>query len=95
MKSTELAHDNRNNIADVQGSADSRQIPIDKVGIKDIRHPVRVKDRSVGEPRGKGEGGVVSCWLLVGEEQRASPFALRDYSVSWGQVWVRGACPMA
>lgn len=33
-------------IADVQGSADSRRIAIDKVGIKDIRHPVRIKDRS-------------------------------------------------
>ncbi len=37
------------NIADVQGSADTRRIAIDKVGIKDIRHPVRVKDRSEGE----------------------------------------------
>ncbi|HUW98727.1 MAG TPA: GTP cyclohydrolase FolE2 [Acidiferrobacter sp.] len=36
-------------IADVQSSADSRHIAIDKVGIKDIRHPVRVKDRSQGE----------------------------------------------
>ena len=36
-------------IADVQNSSDTRQIPIDKVGIKDIRHPVRVKDRSAGE----------------------------------------------
>ncbi len=36
-------------IADVQGSADTRRIPIDKVGIKDIRHPVRVRDRSGGE----------------------------------------------
>jgi len=36
-------------MADVQGSADSRRIAIDKVGIKDIRHPVRVKDRSDGE----------------------------------------------
>jgi len=49
MKSTELSHDNQNSIADVQSSTDSRRIPIDKVGIKDIRHPVRVKDRSVGE----------------------------------------------
>ena len=32
-------------IADVQGSADTRRIAIDKVGIKDIRHPVRVCDR--------------------------------------------------
>ncbi|MCW8918207.1 MAG: GTP cyclohydrolase FolE2 [Gammaproteobacteria bacterium] len=36
-------------IADVQNSADSRQIAINKVGIKDIRHPVRVLDRSGGE----------------------------------------------
>ena len=36
-------------IADVQGSADSRRIAIDKVGIKDIRHPVRVGDRNEGE----------------------------------------------
>jgi len=34
---------------DVQGRADSRQIPINKVGIKDIYHPVRVRDRSAGE----------------------------------------------
>ncbi len=36
-------------IADVQSSIDSRHIAIDKVGIKDIRHPVRVRDRSDGE----------------------------------------------
>lgn len=36
-------------IEDVQSSADTRQIPINKVGIKDIRHPVRVRDRSAGE----------------------------------------------
>lgn len=36
-------------IADVQASADLRRIAIDKVGIKDIRHPVRVRDRSDGE----------------------------------------------
>ncbi len=33
-------------IADVQSSRDHRQIAINKVGIKDIRHPVRIKDRS-------------------------------------------------
>jgi GTP cyclohydrolase I len=36
-------------IEDVQSRKDTRQIPINKVGIKDIRHPVRVKDRSMGE----------------------------------------------
>jgi GTP cyclohydrolase I len=35
-------------IPDVQGSADKRKIAINKVGIKDIRHPVIVKDRSDG-----------------------------------------------
>ncbi len=39
----------RNSIPDVQGSADTRRIPIDKVGIKDIQHPVRVTDRAGGE----------------------------------------------
>ncbi len=33
-------------IEDVQGRADSRNIAINKVGIKDIRHPVRVRDRT-------------------------------------------------
>lgn len=32
-------------IADVQGTADSRQLAIDKVGIKDIRHPVVIRRR--------------------------------------------------
>jgi GTP cyclohydrolase I len=36
-------------IDDVQGSPDSRKLAIDKVGVKDIRHPVRVRDRSGGE----------------------------------------------
>jgi GTP cyclohydrolase I len=36
-------------IADVQGSEDTRRIPINKVGIKDIYHPVRIKERSGGE----------------------------------------------
>jgi GTP cyclohydrolase I len=33
-------------IADVQSSVDTRELPIDQVGIKHIRHPVRVRDRS-------------------------------------------------
>ena len=39
----------KSDIADVQSSSDTRQIAINKVGIKDIRHPVRVKDRSNGD----------------------------------------------
>jgi GTP cyclohydrolase I len=40
---------NSSAIADVQGSPDTRKLPINKVGIKHIRHPVRVRDRSGGE----------------------------------------------
>ena len=36
-------------IPDIQNSKDTRHIPIDKVGIKDIKHPVLVKDRSGSE----------------------------------------------
>ncbi|HEX7810986.1 MAG TPA: GTP cyclohydrolase FolE2 [Burkholderiales bacterium] len=35
-------------IPDVQSSADTRHLAIDKVGIKAIRHPVRVADKSGG-----------------------------------------------
>jgi GTP cyclohydrolase I len=35
-------------IADVQNSADTRQIAINKVGIKAIRHPIKVQDKSTG-----------------------------------------------
>ena len=35
-------------IADVQSSADTRHLPINKVGIKAIRHPVKLRDRSGG-----------------------------------------------
>src|ERR1044072_1225111 len=33
----------------VQSRADTRRLPINRVGIKDISHPVRVRDRSAGE----------------------------------------------
>ena len=36
-------------VEDVQGHADNRRIPINRVGIKDIFHPVKVKDRARGE----------------------------------------------
>ncbi len=44
MKAQDLHH----SIPDVQGSADSRQLAIDKVGIKSIRHPVRIRARAGG-----------------------------------------------
>src|SRR5687767_15381281 len=43
MKSRDLY-----NIPDVQASPDSRKIAIDKVGIKAIRHPVKIQERSGG-----------------------------------------------
>jgi GTP cyclohydrolase IB len=36
-------------IADVQSHPDTRKLAINKVGIRDIRHPVRVSDRSGGD----------------------------------------------
>jgi len=36
-------------VEDVQARADTRQLPINRVGIKEIRHPVKVRDRSAGE----------------------------------------------
>ena len=35
-------------IEDVQGLLDVRRLAIDKVGIKSIRHPVKVKDKDSG-----------------------------------------------
>lgn len=40
--------ENTETIADVQSSADLRQLAINKVGIKNIRHPVVIRDRSGG-----------------------------------------------
>ncbi|MFQ5660033.1 MAG: GTP cyclohydrolase FolE2 [Gammaproteobacteria bacterium] len=40
------AHVVTTSIPDIQNSQDTRHIAIDKVGIKDIRHPVVVRDRS-------------------------------------------------
>ena len=53
-------------IADVQSSADTRQIAINKVGIKDIRHPVKILDRTgVVEQRGFAyEGAAMALALL-------------------------------
>ncbi|HZQ71969.1 MAG TPA: GTP cyclohydrolase FolE2 [Burkholderiales bacterium] len=43
MKSRDLY-----NIPDVQASPDSRKLAIDKVGVKGIRHPVKIQERSGG-----------------------------------------------
>ena len=43
-----MATNKKSVIADVQSSPDSRQLPINKVGIKDIRHPFKVLDKSGG-----------------------------------------------
>ncbi len=37
------------NIEDVQGRADLREIAINKVGIKSIEHPIKIRDRSGGD----------------------------------------------
>ena len=48
MKLKSKTHPIEEVIADVQNTPDLRHLPIDKVGIKDIRHPVLVRDRSEG-----------------------------------------------
>src|SRR4051794_543250 len=40
------ARDLHNTIPDVQGSPDSRKLAIDKVGVKAIRHPMRIQERN-------------------------------------------------
>ena len=49
VKPSKTLKDSMPSIADVQNLEDTRRIDIDKVGIKGIRHPIRVKDRSGGE----------------------------------------------
>ncbi|HEV8017430.1 MAG TPA: GTP cyclohydrolase FolE2 [Steroidobacteraceae bacterium] len=36
-------------VEDVQARADTRRLPINRVGIKEISHPVRLRDRAAGE----------------------------------------------
>ena len=38
-------------IEDVQNTPDKRHLDIDKVGIKSIRHPISVKDKTVNTPK--------------------------------------------
>ncbi len=45
-KMTEKNNKTADTLPDVQNSQDTRAIAINKVGIKDIRHPVQVKDRT-------------------------------------------------
>ncbi|MGH8583460.1 MAG: GTP cyclohydrolase FolE2 [Gammaproteobacteria bacterium] len=55
-----LAH-KRREIPDVQSSEDTRRIAIDRVGIKDIRHPVVVRDRA-----GREQHTVAAFSMYVG-----------------------------
>jgi GTP cyclohydrolase FolE2 len=38
-------------MVDVQNQFDTRKIKIDKVGVKNIRYPISVKDRATGSQR--------------------------------------------
>jgi GTP cyclohydrolase I len=49
VASAKIARATLTEVEDVQARADTRLLPINRVGIKDISHPVRVKDRSAGE----------------------------------------------
>jgi GTP cyclohydrolase I len=49
LATAKLARTALTEVEDVQARLDTRELPINRVGIKDISHPVRVKDRSAGE----------------------------------------------
>lgn len=46
---SETTTTSKKNLTDVQGSSDARQVPIDKVGVKDITYPIKLKTRDGGE----------------------------------------------
>src|SRR6476646_6887454 len=48
LKSDPMKARDLQNIPDVQATPDSRKLAIDKVGIKAIRHPIQIKERSGG-----------------------------------------------
>ena len=61
MKSRDLY-----NIPDVQSDPDSRKLAIDKVGIKAIRHPVRIQERGSTERAPKGQHTIALFNMYVG-----------------------------
>src|SRR3954468_19497407 len=48
LKGQHMNSRDKHAIPDVQGSKDTRKLAIDKVGIKAIRHPVRISEREGG-----------------------------------------------
>ena len=56
------------NIPDVQADADSRKLAIDQVGVKAIRHPVRIMERT-----GEAQHTIASFNMYVGGLRDAIP----------------------
>src|SRR5687767_7411603 len=61
MKARDLQH-----IPDVQGSPDSRKLAIDKVGIKAIRHPMRIQERPSKERSSGVQHTIATFSMYVG-----------------------------
>jgi GTP cyclohydrolase I len=61
MKSRDLY-----NIPDVQSDRDSRKLAIDKVGIKAIRHPVKIQERGSTERLPKAQHTIATFNMYVG-----------------------------
>jgi GTP cyclohydrolase IB len=61
MKARDLQH-----IPDVQGLPDSRKLAIDKVGIKAIRHPMRIQERPSKERGGDVQHTIATFSMYVG-----------------------------
>ena len=70
---SEVTLDKVKPIVDVQSSEDNRRIAINKVGIKNSRHPVRVKDRSAGEQH-------TIAWFKYVREPGESGASLQRYA---------------
>lgn len=46
IKSTTMTDSDKNTLPDTQNQKDTREIPIDKVGVKNLKYPIAVKDKN-------------------------------------------------
>ncbi|MBL8384089.1 MAG: GTP cyclohydrolase I FolE2 [Burkholderiales bacterium] len=69
MNTRDAAFTGSTPLVDVQGAADNRRIAIDRVGIKAIRHPVRIAERPQGGKAGGVQHTVATFNMAVGLPQ--------------------------
>ena len=79
-------------IPDVQSTPDTRQLDIDRVGIKGIRHPVRVSDKTGGVQHTVAN---FNMYVHLPKDPNALPIYSRDAELFIGTVerledWLAG-----